>query len=167
VLLPLIKQDLADGKEAAEQAGLPYYRAAGEKLLEAKAQLQHGEFLPWLTRNFHLTSRTASTYMKLAEALHGQKGNALPFSSLGDFLRKTGPNPNYNTFASKKPAWQESVKQVVNRVDTATLNRARDDLKRAEEREAQRKLGPQPIDAARGPPPRTTRVLKRSGQRPH
>jgi hypothetical protein len=35
-------------------------------LLEAKAQLKHGEWLPWLSENFDLTRRTASTYMRLA-----------------------------------------------------------------------------------------------------
>lgn len=36
VLIPLIKEDLKQGDEAAKQAGMPFYRAAGEKMLEAK-----------------------------------------------------------------------------------------------------------------------------------
>lgn len=34
--MPLIKDDIAKGDEAAECAGLPYYKAAGEKLREAR-----------------------------------------------------------------------------------------------------------------------------------
>ena len=38
ILVPLIKDDLKEGDAAAERAGLPHYRAAGEKMLEAKPQ---------------------------------------------------------------------------------------------------------------------------------
>ena len=36
VLVQLIKEDLRLAKEASEAAGMPYYRAAGEKMREAK-----------------------------------------------------------------------------------------------------------------------------------
>lgn len=87
ILVPLIKKDLQDGNEAAERAGLPYYRAAGEKLLEAKAQMKHGEFTPWVQRNLKIKDRQARYYMRLAEASAVQNGNALPFSSLREFIR--------------------------------------------------------------------------------
>lgn len=144
VLVPLIKDDLQHGKEAAEQAGMPYYQAAGEKLIEAKSQMAHGEFTPWVKRNFDVTIQWARKYMALAD--HAQKESAVSFSSMGDFIRKTGPDPEYNTFASRKPAWQPEVKQIVSRVDTETLNLRRENLKRQEEREAQRKLALQLID---------------------
>lgn len=146
VLVPLIQEDIKHGREAAERAGMPYYRAAGEKLIEAKAQLKPSEFIPWVTRNLSIGQDTARTYMKLAEVVGDQTPSALGFSSLGDFIRKTGPNPNYNTFASKKPAWQEDVRQVIERVDTETLNLKREELKRGDEREAQRELAIQLID---------------------
>jgi hypothetical protein len=41
--------------------------AAGEKLNQAKAQMVHGEWLPWLKKNFDLSQVTASKYMRLAE----------------------------------------------------------------------------------------------------
>lgn len=84
--------------------------------------------------------------MKLAEAVGEQKTRAIVFTSLGDFIRQTGPDPEYNTFASKKPDWQPDVKQIITRVDTETLNLKRDELKRAEERDAQRQLALQLID---------------------
>lgn len=87
VLVPLIKEDLESGREASERAGLPYYRAAGEKMIEAKEQI--------------------------APTVRPQ-------------------------------AWHEPVKQIIGRVDLETLRDA--ELKRADEREAERKLALQLID---------------------
>jgi hypothetical protein len=39
---------------------------AGELLIEAKAQLDHGQWLPWLRTHCGMTARTAQTYMELA-----------------------------------------------------------------------------------------------------
>jgi hypothetical protein len=91
VLVPLIQKDLLNGKAAAEEAGLPYYKAAGEKLREAKGQMKHGEFTPWIKKNFKLSERTARVYMgfsKATEAVESQNGSALPFSSLRDAQRQ-------------------------------------------------------------------------------
>jgi hypothetical protein len=77
-LAVLIKQDLASAEAAAERAGLPYYRAAGEKLLDAKKQLKHGEFTSWVKKNFALSQYTANRYMRLAQV---QIGHASPISS--------------------------------------------------------------------------------------
>ncbi len=66
VLVPLIKQDISEGDKAAERAGMPYYRAAGEKLLEAKEQVPHGEWLKWLEQNFEQSRNRAALYMRLA-----------------------------------------------------------------------------------------------------
>jgi len=30
---------------------MPYYQAAGEKLIEAKSQMKHGDSMPWVKRN--------------------------------------------------------------------------------------------------------------------
>src|SRR5215475_2896034 len=90
ILAPLIWKDLQDGNVAAEQAGLPFFRAAGEKMIEAKPQMKHGEFGPWIKRHFRITERQARHYMALARATGGaQSGSALPFSSLSDFIRQT------------------------------------------------------------------------------
>ncbi len=146
VLVPLIKDDLQHGQEAAERAGMPYYQAAGEKLIEAKSQMKHGEFVPWVQRNFEIKIAQADLYM--AYAHHAEENDAATsFSSLSEFQRETGRRAeNYNTFASRKPAWQEPVREVVSRVDTETLNLKREDLKRQDEREAQRELALQLID---------------------
>jgi hypothetical protein len=128
VLVPLIKYDLERGDEASRQAGLPYYRAAGQKMLEAKAQLRHGEFQPWLKRNFNISPRQCRLYMGLAET---NNGSALPFASLSDFVRKTS-NPNYNKYQWTIRPQREPLAEL-----TA----------RAAEREAKRKLALQLIDA--------------------
>jgi hypothetical protein len=77
----------------SERAGIEYYRRAGEKLLEAKEQVEHGEWLGWLNKNFRLSQQTASIYMQLAEQPTSTTSN---YSSLGDFVHQTS-NPNYNT----------------------------------------------------------------------
>jgi len=132
VLLPLIQNDLQRGREAAVRAALPHYSAAGEKLLEAKAQLKHGEFTSWVRMNFKLSVETARHYMRLATHAAAESGSALPFSSLSDFVRQTS-NPNYNRPSSAPP-----LKTVTTDPDLARKN----DLYRRqiEERRAQREL---------------------------
>jgi hypothetical protein len=54
---------------AADRAGAAYHdhaRAAGAALIEAKAQVRHGEWLPWLAENCGLTERTAQHWMRFA-----------------------------------------------------------------------------------------------------
>jgi Protein of unknown function (DUF3102) len=41
---------------------------AGEKLIEAKSLVRHGEWLPWLEQHFEFTRQTAAAYMRLAKA---------------------------------------------------------------------------------------------------
>jgi len=47
-------------------SGLIHARVAGELLRQAKSQLSHGEWLPWLRKHCRLTVRTAQTYMRVA-----------------------------------------------------------------------------------------------------
>ncbi len=93
VLAPLIKQDIEQGRQAMEKAGMPYFIAAGEKLIEAKASCGHGEFQHWVSRNFSVTDRQARTWM--ATARKSQNGSALPFSSLRE---ATKPEPKQFEF---------------------------------------------------------------------
>jgi hypothetical protein len=52
--------------ETALRAGLEHARAAGELLLQAKAQCGHGRWLEWLKANVAFTDRTARRYMTIA-----------------------------------------------------------------------------------------------------
>lgn len=144
ILVPLIRKDLEDGQTASERAGLPYYRSAGEKMLEAKPQLKHGEFGAWIKRNFKISTAHARKYMQLAKT--DENDFAKSFSSLSDFVRQTS-SPNYNKPHTVRPqAWHEPVKEALNKVDLETLNLRHDAIKRADEREAERKLAVQLID---------------------
>jgi hypothetical protein len=134
VLVELIAEDLRLGDEAAKRASLPYYRAAGEKILEAKAQLKHGEFMSWIERNLKISERQARRYMALAGEM--QNGRGRPFSTLS---QATGDDR-----ASHRTTWHEPVKEAINRVDVDALQQAA--LKLGEERELQRKLALDVID---------------------
>lgn len=52
----------------------------GEKLLIAKSQCQHGEWLPWLKDNFGWSDRTARNFMQTADAF----GKSETVSNLAD-----------------------------------------------------------------------------------
>lgn len=55
--------------ELARQAGEEMVRhaiQAGDALISAKAQVQYGEWLPWLESNFDASEDTAHAYMKVA-----------------------------------------------------------------------------------------------------
>ena len=146
ILVPLIKKDLEQANEAAQRAGLPYYRAAGEKMLEAKVQLKHGEFMPWLKRNFSISHDQAKRYMEFAEVTAGQNPLASGFSSLSDFVRRTS-NPNYNKPHTVRPqAWHEPVKETIERARRDAERIREEQLNRAQERDEERKLALRLID---------------------
>ena len=52
---------------AALKASVIHAMSAGDLLTEAKAQLKHGLWLPWLAKNCAISERTAQLYMKLAK----------------------------------------------------------------------------------------------------
>jgi hypothetical protein len=64
-------------------SALAHAIAAGELLIEAKRQVSHGEWRPWLEANCKVPARTARHYMALArrkKRLCDQNGNVLPIS---------------------------------------------------------------------------------------
>jgi hypothetical protein len=65
VLADEIGQEVRKAEEAWRDA-VGHAVKAGEKLIEAKALVKHGEWLPWLDAYFPGSARTASTYMRLA-----------------------------------------------------------------------------------------------------
>src|SRR5262245_31931881 len=64
-LVPLIQDDLRRGAEA----GLEYYRRAGDKLREAREskQVPTHRWANWLTQNFSISRTTAWRYMRCSE----------------------------------------------------------------------------------------------------
>lgn len=69
IALPDLAQHINAEHEAAEDAArtaVAHAIRCGELLAEAKAQVEHGQWLPWLEANFKGSKRTASAYMRLA-----------------------------------------------------------------------------------------------------
>jgi Protein of unknown function (DUF3102) len=56
-----------EGAEVAWQRALVHAMAAGELLIEAKAQVKHGQWLPWLAEHCGIKERTAQVYMRMAK----------------------------------------------------------------------------------------------------
>jgi hypothetical protein len=59
--------DLAERINAEIQSSLFHAKNVGELLLQAKEQCPHGQWLPWLKANVHLSERTAQAYMQVAK----------------------------------------------------------------------------------------------------
>jgi hypothetical protein len=145
VLVPLIKRDLEQGHEAANRASVPYYRAAGEKMIEAKEQLKHGEFQPWLKRHFTISYDTARRYMGFVDA---EKTQARVFSSINSALKASGNN-GYMPNKPRPQPWHEPVKEIIDRTKREQERVTRlyaDEITKKQEREAQRDLSLRLID---------------------
>jgi hypothetical protein len=52
---------------AALTSSVDHAMTAGDLLIEAKAQLKHGQWLPWLTEHCAMSERTAQLYMRIAK----------------------------------------------------------------------------------------------------
>ncbi|MBK9442975.1 MAG: DUF3102 domain-containing protein [Comamonadaceae bacterium] len=68
------KSEIADQINAAHQQAIAhadkaieFAKQAGDLLLEVKAGLSHGEFLPWVKNNLEVTPRQAQRYMAAAQ----------------------------------------------------------------------------------------------------
>ena len=80
--------------EAALNDGLNHAVEAGRFLLEAKSQVDHGEWSAWLDANFDGSQRTARAYMLVAvrlPELERQNGNGVANLSFRQALRLTAP----------------------------------------------------------------------------
>jgi hypothetical protein len=67
--LAAIAADLRHEVEQADQqwqSAVGHAIRAGELLIEAKTQVEHGEWLPWLEANFPGSVRSAQGYMRIA-----------------------------------------------------------------------------------------------------
>lgn len=94
--LTLIATELHHEVEQAEQhwqSAVQHAIRAGELLTEAKGQVKHGEWLPWLTSNFPGSRRTAQGYMRLAA--NAEDAQALAHLGIEGALKQlAAPNPN-------------------------------------------------------------------------
>jgi hypothetical protein len=71
---------------AAMKRGVQHAVTAGEMLIEAKARMKHGQWLPWLRDHCSMPGRTASLYMRMAAhraELSDENGNVADLSLRG------------------------------------------------------------------------------------
>lgn len=69
------------------ETAVNYAIRCGQLLEQAKDELPHGQFESWVQKHCEFSPRTARLYMQAAK----QNGNALPFSSLRQFLGIESP----------------------------------------------------------------------------
>lgn len=129
-LARLIQDDFKHGKDAADRAAMPHFRDAGEKLLEAKRRMPHGEFTPWLEKNVSVTRKQANLWMRLAN----QKEPAGSFSSLADFTRQTMKSRTPRELPGEPLLVSDGTNQ------SETLGLVRGDGDRADEASAERAI---------------------------
>jgi hypothetical protein len=139
VLVPLIKKDLDQAHDASKRAGMPYYRTAGEKMLEAKPQMTHAEFAPWVKRNFDISYSQAQQYMNYAVAIE-TSSRTREFSSLNEFKGDIGRS------RPTKQTWHDDVKDNIERARREAERIREENLTRQQERDAERKLAMRLID---------------------
>jgi hypothetical protein len=99
--------DAADG---AFHRGLQHAIAAGEKLIEAKSLVRHGEWIPWLELNFPFTARWARACMRVARAAREgeiEKGSAVPISEALEWIAKPKA-PATNLLGEVDPKMEEN-----------------------------------------------------------
>jgi hypothetical protein len=137
-LAVLIKEDLAN----AEEAGKPYYIAAGEKLIEAMEghfSQNPAAFWEWAERNFERTKHQLTIWMNMCRAR--LKGRT--FETITEFQRSRG----VEVPSGLKSAWRgyhEPVEKILKKVDAEAL--AQEQNRYREELEQIRKLAGQIID---------------------
>jgi hypothetical protein len=131
VLIPLIQEDLRQ----ANEVGMEYYRGAGDKLREARAQVATHRWGAWLSQNFALTRRTAWNYMRLSELFEQDRN--LGSQSLNEILGRTAQRRKQRT--ATRP-----MRAAVAAVDVDYLSQERET--REEEMRRHRALALQLID---------------------
>lgn len=145
VLVRLIKEDLANGHEAAEKASAPYYAAAGLKMLEAKPQVSGG-FKEWVERNFAIGIKQAQRYMAFAIATTDtQKRPAGQFKNMEDFRRRH-LNEDIPSSGRVNRPWREGVDKTAEQARQDLKRLKEDSLTRQQEREAEKTLALRLID---------------------
>lgn len=143
VLVPLIKEDFVQ----AEQAGMPYFEAAGAKLNEAREAHFDGNtvgFYQWAARNFQKSVSQIRLYMRLAAARSDKPRKA--FKTLDDFQRSTGVDRSGSSSGPRRD-YIPDVDAVSQRArDEARRLALEDNLTRQQEREADHQLALRLID---------------------
>jgi hypothetical protein len=135
VLVPLIKDDLRQGNEA----GMEYYRRAGDKLREARPQVPAHRWTAWLTQHFAISKTTAWRYMRASEVYEnaGKDGDRSTGGTLLDSTGEAGP----------KRAQRRRERRVLDAIGEVEVDHiAQERASRDEETRLHRELALQLID---------------------
>jgi hypothetical protein len=102
----------------ALKRSLQHAIAAGELLLEAKDQLKHGQWLPWLKEHCQISERTARLYMRVAKN-KTEIGNVADLTVRGAVALLASP---LDSFAAK------AADAEIETLDLAAAERASDEI---------------------------------------
>jgi hypothetical protein len=93
---------------AQQHAGAAAHYAieVGELLIEAKATLPHGKWLPWLRENLPFSDRTAQAYMRLATHTPPQMRSGAADLSVREVLAHVA-RPRRKSLDDELAAWTE------------------------------------------------------------
>ena len=94
------------GVVATLQRSFAHAMAAGDLLLAAKAQLKHGQWLPWLADHCGISERTAQVYMRLAknrEALEAKTQSSADLTVDSALKLLAAPSPKAQRSADLAP----------------------------------------------------------------
>ncbi len=112
--LPELATELRSEVEAAELAwhdAVSHAIRAGELLTEAKAQVKHGEWLPWLEANFPGSPRSAQGYMRLGENAEDARRVA-HLGIKGALKELAAPSEDAQPVADSAPETVEEVREM-------------------------------------------------------
>lgn len=65
--LAQLANELHSEVESHLRTGLLKAKRCGEVLIEAKSKVKHGEWMTWITNNFHASHQTACAYIRIAK----------------------------------------------------------------------------------------------------
>jgi Protein of unknown function (DUF3102) len=118
---------------AALRRGVEHALRCGDLLLQAKTQVAHGEWLPWLEEHCVMAERTAQAYMKLARnrsAIEAETRNVADLGVRGALALLTttqptplpdapAPTPILMTPAEAQTAVERAARSLVTATDSA------------------------------------------------
>jgi Protein of unknown function (DUF3102) len=119
---------------AIEHAGkaLGHAIACGEMLLEAKAKVPHGQWLPWLRKNITCGERSAQGYMRIAKRVPDPIRNGVADLSVRDALQylATPRREMMKALDAELDAWSAQSRAAQQPVEDWTVEDAQACIKR-------------------------------------
>lgn len=84
---------------ASAQSAVEYAKAAGKLLHEAKAAMQHGDFIPWILANTSVSPRQAQRYMSAAVGKSVSVRDVIPKCDMMSHLLPAKPRTSLGVWA--------------------------------------------------------------------